>query len=170
MAYEYYEIIGNMLDYYDKDDRTWLVQCISSDFKLNKFDHNLAKEFNNNFKTRQLLCENYQKTQFDDGPKIFLLPNLKIINICTKKYYYKRPILDDMTKCFKLIRDEMLTKYNIKTLVIPYIGTSLDEIKISQIKGICSTLFKNNHIDIKIIMLRKVSDSKLRKMKEKGKI
>jgi len=143
----YKEIKGDLFKNINKE--AYYAHCVSSDFNMSA---GIAVNFEKRFKIRNRLKKQEEKRV---GHAV-VMDNT--INLITKKYYYRKPTYDTLTKALISMK-EFCIENKVKDLNMPKIGCGIDRLQWGRVSKIIQEVF--NDLDINITVYSLTVDSNI---------
>lgn len=140
---KYFEMKG---DIFKQDiSNRYIVHCISSDLELGA---GIAKLINKKYNMRDKLLQFPAQRRYFQ--QVIIVDN--VVNLITKENYYDKPVYRSLKVCLLEMRRICLA-YNIRSFIMPKIGTNLDKLDWDIVKGYIHQVFE--HTDFNIIICDK---------------
>lgn len=138
------EVVGDLFANSTQNDS--LAHCVSSDLKMGK---GIAVLFKNKFKRVEELSKQNRKI----GENAILEQNGRFIfYMITKKLYWNKPTLENLSSCLQRMKQTCLEK-GIKTVCMPRIGCGLDGLDWKNVKQRIVETFEETDLLIRIFRL-----------------
>lgn len=148
--FTYNETKGVIFDYED----CALGHIISADFALK---HGLSRVMELRYGIRAELKRLYGKGNWQGVGHCLISNNGHILNLVVKDKYWMKTSYDRMEEALWDCR-KVMEQYGIKKLVIPRIGTGMDELEWSKIHDIIFKVFCTTNLDIRVVYIDEYID------------